>query len=367
MVRPYALSAFRGILFLLSFALASECLGVHGDGAPPPAGDGHPTAPPESETAGQIFKARCFRCHKRDGVFDPNTFLPPEAKRAEVLKRIQDAGDEHMPPNDTTQLTDLEKKQLTAFLGKAPEPGAPVADACADTPGEPVSDARGKALMRAACVACHGKVDIGATDVLKTAVSPILFPPPDPRRLIRSQHTQFLNNDGSLDQTVVGDDKEITKSQLPENKTTIGRIMQSVASGLMPPRKALMGIHPKLTEGERDDLVTWLGQASKAQGCPAKEWTSIVFVKSQQPVVYTLGQAAGSCGSLGMRVPTIRQLERLQGDFRAGFGGRGCVWSSSLSGDAGMPRYIWSLDGIDGGSGRAIASENFGCKVVCVK
>lgn len=84
------------------------------------------------------------------------------------------------------------------------------------------------------------------------------------------------------------------------------------------------------------------------------------------PTKAGVATALSVCMGRGKRVPSTEELARIHLRIKDRLGNSGCVWSSTPSGQERLPREMWSLDGIEGGHGVGIATENLPCFIACV-
>ncbi|MFM8313482.1 MAG: hypothetical protein ACKOA8_04290, partial [Deltaproteobacteria bacterium] len=151
------------------------------------------------------------------------------------------------------------------------------------------------------CVACHGKLSL------------------NPTSLLRPSHTQFLKNDGTFDETVLGDVSEVPGYSIPWGKTSLGRILDALTNYTMPPRGNLPVLNkpsgnmlpevgtPHMTDAERKYFINSLNERKKRESCPITTSKWGTDEKNSKPLSYNYSKAANFCSDQGMRIPTRSQ------------------------------------------------------------
>jgi len=314
-----------------------------------------------SSEVGKVLSKKCLTCHGGDRWFDENGIPLPEA-RAKVLDAIRGKpGTKPMPPASKEQLTPDELALINRWSGDGEADSSQ--DVCQSKENERNPEVM-KGIFSDRCVTCHGKLSLNPTSVL------------------RGSHTQFLKNDGKLDPNVLGDISEVAAYNIPEGKTSIGRILDSLTNYAMPPRGNLPVINtpssnlfpevgtPHMTDAERQYLIRALNRLQKRNNCPVKNMVSMIFSRSQKPVIEKFADAASDCEKHGKRIPTRKQLEKNMGTARNLFKGEGCIWTTTfgeeIGGSVKKPKRK-ALDLSDANKASfLLKKESEKCSVVCI-
>jgi hypothetical protein len=307
-----------------------------------------------------IFEKKCQNCHDGDGKFtDAN--LPTAEWREKILGSLNHkSGVRAMPPPSKTQLTDAEKSVINRWAGID---GGPAREDVCSGKGVTPNPAVVRGILSDRCVTCHGKLSFNPTSVL------------------RSSHSQFLNNNGTLDLTVLGDMGDIQPYEMPKGKTSIGRVLDSLTGYTMPPRGSIPVISkpsdrllpklgtPHMTDPERQFLIGALKQRLALENCPPKEFTAIAFARRGKAVDATFKDAVKACEERGMRLPNRQIAEQAKDRVMAAVRSDGCVWTSTFGANPKDREKAVrkTLVMAKGSASFSVAAEKEKCQALCVK
>jgi len=268
-----------------------------------------------------------------------------------------------MPPASAEQLTGEELKEVDNWAND----GETTEDLSAFCSHE--SKRKNPNLVREIfsdrCVTCHGKISFNPTSLLRTA------------------HTQFLDNDGSLDRAKLGDISEIPPYSIPIGRTSLGRVLSELTGYTMPPRGNLPVFNkpsesllpelgtPHMTDMERQYLIHALNQIVQQERCPIENQELVKNPKTGKPSLLAYGEAAKSCQEKNMRIPTRTQLLRvLESELKNESAGE-CVWSSTFGETVSKEKTKVYRKALvlnkDGQSEVILKNETEPCKTVCVR
>ncbi len=307
-----------------------------------------------------VVERKCEKCHGKDAEVDPFTEKgsPFFSDPSDAIHRLDQKGDDRMPPKGEPQLTTSQKVILKAWLELLRTSEEPSHRRCRDLKPNPVADAVAIRNLSDSCRECHGK---------KPAPELFDWPWETAHKLgedmIRSLHTSFMNENGSLDLEFLGVTSE--DQFPPKGHSTLTRLLNQIAEHYMPPRKAPPGFAVSLSDKDRADLVQWLSYKNNLLHC------SIVgepVQLSKNKINYS--QVAAWCTALGGWIPTKDQVKEWTSNndpFKMG----ACLWTSSYSRQReGQIRLVFELEEDRKTKKTAFqlyrVKENFECLGLCV-
>lgn len=323
----------------------------------------HPEITGQEASVSRVFESKCLTCHEGDGKFNEAGVPLSEFKQSALNSIRKKPGFKPMPPSSSEQLTREELKQVDQWANDGEKTEDP-SDFCSHEQKRK-NTTLVKEIFSDRCVTCHGKLSFNPTSILRTA------------------HTSFLNNDGSLDTSNLGDISEIPAYSIPTGRTSLGRVLSDLTGYTMPPRGNLpvfnkpsesllpeMGT-PHMTDMERQYLIRALNQKVQQDLCPIEEQEWVKDSKTGKASLQSYRDAAKSCDEKNMRIPTRLQLINILESKLKNESVGDCVWSSTFGESLTKDKNkIWRkalLFSLEGKSDVILKPEKDQCRTVCVR